>query len=155
MCANSIVQWGTVGEWVSGIGAIGAVITALWLTFHQASQQRRENAARVWTEVIPNPADKLGAPLVDHWHVIVHNDSTIAVFRAEVELTLSNGVKLSTGPDVAVLQALGPGKADGHRMPDGASSGDTRAGTVTFSFEDGDGRRWRNINGRVSRAPKS
>ena len=156
MLGDPSIQWGTVGEWVSGIGSILAVVTALWLTFYQLAKARRDHAAKVWVEVIPNlsrdgePWNGIGAASeVGHWHTIVHNDSPMAIFRAEVSLRLSTGTTVSSGPGVPELQAIGLGKSDGHRILDGESSADTRASEVTLTFEDSDGRRWRNVGGRV------
>lgn len=41
------VQYGTVGDWVSGIGALGAVIVAVWISTRENRLRREQHAGKV------------------------------------------------------------------------------------------------------------
>lgn len=56
-CPNE-VAWGSVGDWVSGLGALAAVGTALWIAIRQRAdakadraEARKNYAAMVWAAV--------------------------------------------------------------------------------------------------------
>jgi hypothetical protein len=76
-----LMPLGTWGEWVSGVGAFGAVLTSLWLV---GLDRRRERLSLAYNVEMPDPVPYLD----DMWQVYVVNrnrkpirDLTVELFR--------------------------------------------------------------------------
>jgi hypothetical protein len=117
--------WGASGQWVGGIGTIGAVVVALWIAIRDGRlaqadrrerdvRERQEQAAKVtaWIEYVG-----------DHGYMVVSNANAEAINHVVVSFDLvrnlpMTGSTLHRGPDIEVDEylyaILPPGK---WRMP--------------------------------------
>ena len=143
-----VAQSATALDWVSAIGgavgtvgAIAAVITAIWVARCDTVFQRSERADR----------DAAQARLVSttvrredgRWWVRTTNDSTAPVFRCDVvELRSPLGVhRLEAVPGSPVeLRRLEPDQSVDRTVRD---DGDLSDGVVVLQFVDAAGLRWR------------
>jgi hypothetical protein len=136
--------WGASGQWVGGIGTIGAVVVALWIAIRdnrraeedrrrQARRERQEQAAKVtaWIErAEPGAVSEDGSPI--DGYMIVSNANAEAVNHVVVSFDLvrhlpMTGSTLHRGPDIEddeyLYAILPPGKwrmpiREGWRRPD-------------------------------------
>jgi len=99
----SSVQWGTVGEWASGVGTVAAVLAALWVARREGRWRRADLMQRARSEaakLTPAARESFG----DHMimvlgHFKLTNNSDLSTFR-DVKVT---GVFADGQTDVAPL----------------------------------------------------
>ena len=78
------IQWGTVGEWVSGIGSLTAVVTAVWLArraeavsraARESDQSQSARLAAAKLSIEPDPVSIEDGPHATRWTATVENRS--------------------------------------------------------------------------------
>ena len=148
-----MADWGSVPEWVGGLGSAGAFAVALWLLRTEALLRRKDRTAEESRQarlVLIGPLRGRGPGADDvAWDVeaeVVNNSSMGPVFELEAELWYGPSNKhVSVEP--VVLEQLNSMErktlewkhlSDPYLRRDKVSS----ELTVVLSFTDTDGRRW-------------
>lgn len=158
---SSGVQWGTVGEWVSGIATLLAVIVAIWVPWwlwrrdhklaDSADERRRSSTVTTWLEKKRDPdvPPAFRGPMA--WFVTVTNTGEDVIHRWKVEI-LTRDVEgkvawQSLGRD-AQDGALTPGMSKTFRV----SMSDVEAyGVPAVEYRDALDVRWRRQGHAVTR----
>jgi len=160
MWASSSIQWGSVGEWVSGIGALLAVLTTFVVLRSQARSARRANARRLAFDLIPKNVD-FGDPLgiecetVRIWQVICHNTSDESFFDIEVKVHVDGRtLRERVDPGGVHPLTLRPGQSEGFWIRDGETRFGYDADAMTARYRDVDGLVWeQGLRGSLTRVP--
>ncbi|MFG2993100.1 hypothetical protein ACGFZK_28015 [Streptomyces sp. NPDC048257] len=135
---------GTWGDWVSGLGQVGAVTAAVGTVLRSENRERRRqrSAAAAWMTVLSDD----GQP---YWAVQVENSTSLPVFRWRAD-----------SPDGSVhlcheeLGPLVPGRTD-YEVPLTVQPDQSRALPLKFLFTDSDGRFWsRSELGGITAVPE-
>lgn len=115
--SSADVQWGSVADWLSGVGSLGAVIVALGLALQesrrrraaQADDERRQARLVVVGEPAFDRSETLEHPL--SLYVRVHNYSDAPIHDLVVSLTTSDNAPISSGDRDAVSRLfVAPGE---------------------------------------------
>lgn len=152
------VQWGTMGEWASGIGTTAAVIVALWATRHQSKVADKERRLRYsqamscwlewgvsttsawWTGVVLNS----GQDPVTDWNVqlcrIVNCTAIEAQHTHDWLQLMSN---LNEG-------MLAPGRTADVGVPNEVTIHSGSLPAMKVEWRDAEGRLWHRTGGRQS-----
>lgn len=75
------IAWGSVGDWIAGIGTIAAVAVALVFSLRSERQQRDAHLAAVhaWFEIVPGPKGSLR--LINNTDYPVYEWSVVVTWR--------------------------------------------------------------------------
>jgi hypothetical protein len=129
------IEWGSVGEWVSGLGTLLAVVVALSSALRAERQRREERLAAVYAWFTVSPAGR----------AVLHlrNATDIPVYQWELAIAWDapDGSPVESRTGSAQYGILPPGQHDfamgsADRLP--ANDADVR---VTLRFRDAQGRR--------------
>jgi hypothetical protein len=156
------VDWGTVPEWIAGIGsliAFGALLVAVW-EWRSGQVERRDREADQARLIIVEPvkpaADGVGSLV---WYqndepapyLVVCNHSTTPVFNLQVASLDENGegtlvwLSRKVGGKMRyprLVPVLRPNDATEELMVASGSMGLTGIEAITFTFTDAAGRDW-------------
>lgn len=149
----SDVQWGTVGEWASGVGTVAAVLVTLRLASRERRAASVERAKRLKVTVVPdwsadsNNPDEYGDLPVQYtgWTVNATAGGAGWFFDVVATFTLPDGTT-KTAPPVNVSPQIGVGVGSNSAQIRYDDGGRTNHGIYptgwTFTFTDADGVQW-------------
>lgn len=154
------LQWGTVGEWVGGVGAVVAVLVALRIASRERTDRKAAEARtlkvegdaaldRLWAQArsvaawtttrfgTPEDRESNGEIPLVVWKLTIVNGSSQPVFDIKVRhFAVEPHHHLQT--EVHDLEALGPQDRDVTKP----SKGHPYAGEIVMQFTDAAGIRW-------------
>ena len=155
---GSGVQWGTLGEWASAVGALIVIGVTLRLWRHEVGEKARAEERRV--------AEGVNAWIQSDaaYARIVSNQSTEPIYAWEVEAswerrTTSGG---QPGANRVIVKAashdragpLPPGRPYREPINSPPWPGELASIEVTMTFTEPRGTRWRRVNGTLTKLPK-
>lgn len=162
------VEWGTAGEWVSGLGTAGALLVALLLYIGDRHRRQREQASKVsaWSKVVEDVTDERhvtaepygeGGPIIGvQARVTYRNGSESPVFRLAIFLDVDWLKKRPSTGYSQLIDPVEPGEQRTITLPLDRDPAEQymviRLGTPTVDlvFTDTEGRSWHWREGRLT-----
>lgn len=143
------IDWGSVPDWIAGVGSLAAIVVALWISLSEAKLRRRrdedEEKRPARLVVLGEPAlgsPQLGATEASEY-VRVHNFGEAPIHQLHVGLAVWRAHDREPVPALIEVTFLGPGESQEFEfaVPDG--EGSIRAGELAAYFVDAFGRAWK------------
>ncbi|WIG58329.1 MAG: hypothetical protein OJF49_001074 [Ktedonobacterales bacterium] len=141
-----MIQWGSVAEWVSGLGSLGAVITALVFSMRALNDAReaRLGAVFAWVEATSSPSA---------WSLVMSNVTDYPIYQWEVFLRWDlDSVQMEDTINSTIAGIIPPGKHAFAWTPAASLPGSEAHVSVELRFSDLTGRkRVKKFTGKVTR----